>query len=68
MIGTWLDPENHDYSIATMLQDVVVDELKSQATNVLATILDSMEGTVEQLFRTATFMLNGESTPWYLTP
>lgn len=61
-------PEEGDDSIATALQEVSTDGVKSQVANVLATILDKVEKCVDQLSEQPPLVLNGEYLPWCTKP
>lgn len=54
-----LAPEEDDDLIATVLQEVIANEVRSQVTNALATMLHMMEKTVEQFFLSATLGARG---------
>lgn len=51
----WSAPEDDDDSIATVLKEVIANDVRSQAANVFATILETVEEAVKQLLGAANF-------------
>lgn len=60
--GTTLEDE--DDSIATALQMVIADEVRSQVANVLTKVVDMAEVAAEQLIGADTLTAQGESALW----
>lgn len=53
-------PEHEDDLIATTLQDMIANEIKSQAANALAIIPDTVGEAVEQCFHAAILVVKAE--------
>lgn len=55
-------------SIATMLQELIDDEIEIKGKNAMAEVPNMVESVVEQFFRATTFSAQRESVPWYSLP